>query len=103
MSRRTFEDWQHLVEKQIACELTVPKFHKQYQLSPSYFYSRKSMVGKVVNNLGFIQAKVTTKQITSIETRPEQSIKLRTIAGELPLPGYTPAKFLVELLSGLAL
>lgn len=102
MSRRSFEDWQHLVEEQIASELSVPKFCQQHQISPGYFYARKSMVGKESNNVGFIQANVITKQITSIETKPVSTIKLTTAAAELSLPRETSAQFLVELLSGLA-
>jgi len=101
MSRRTFEDWKTLVEKQIASELSVPQFCHQYRLNPNYFYSRKSMVCKESNNAGFIQAQIMTTQKTQVYTTTEQSIKLSTSTGELSLPANTSATFIAELLNGL--
>jgi AraC-like DNA-binding protein len=66
MRLRAFEDWQHLIEEQIASELSVPKFSQQHHISPSYFYSRKSMIGKESKNVGIIQANVIAKQIARI-------------------------------------
>ncbi|MFT5812456.1 MAG: hypothetical protein ACI9VT_000190 [Psychroserpens sp.] len=60
MSRRSFEDWQHFVEEKIASKLSIPKFCQQHQISPGYFYSRKSRVGKESNNVGFIQVNFVT-------------------------------------------
>lgn len=102
MSRKTFDDWKSLVEKQIASGLSVPQFCRQHNLNPKYFYSRKSKVVSASNNAGFIQAKVITKQPTLLATTAEQSIKLVTASGELSLPCDTSAQFIVELLHGLA-
>ena len=44
MTRRTFDDWKILVDKQNACGLSIPQFCRQHNLNPTYFYSRKSMV-----------------------------------------------------------
>ncbi len=66
MSRKTFDDWKTLVEKQIASGLTVPKFCHQHNLNPKYFYSRKSMVYKAHNSTGFIQVQIITEKITQV-------------------------------------
>lgn len=100
MTRRTFDDWKVLVEKQIASGLSVPQFCHQHQLNPKYFYSRKSMVCKESNNSGFIQAQVITQQ-TQVITKAEQCITLSTPAGELLLPLSTTPTFIAELLNGL--
>jgi hypothetical protein len=102
MTRKTFDDWKSLVEKQIASDLSVPQFCSRHNLNPKYFYSRKSKVVSASNNAGFIQAKVITKQTTRLETKPVQNIKLVTDSGELSLPRDTSAQFIVELLHGLA-
>jgi hypothetical protein len=62
MTRKTFEDWKNLVEKQIASGLSVPQFCKRHNLNPKYFYSRKSKVISASEKAGFIQAQVITKQ-----------------------------------------
>ena len=102
MSRKTFDDWKNLVEKQIASGLTVPKFCHQHNLNPKYFYSRKSMVYKEHNSTGFIQAQIITQKTTQITNSVEPSIKLNTASGELSLPVDTSAHFIVALIHGLA-
>ena len=102
MSRKTFDNWKALVEKQIASGLSVPQFCRQYNLNPKYFYSRKSNVINAGENAGFIQAQVISKQTTLLATKAEQNIKLVTDSGELSLPRDTSAQFIVELLKGLA-
>jgi putative transposase len=54
MTRKTFNDWKSLVDKQIASGLTVPNFCQQHNLNPKYFYSRKPMIYKADNNTAFI-------------------------------------------------
>ena len=49
MTRRTFDDWKYLVDKQTASGLSVPKFCSQHNLNPKYFYSRKSMISTKSN------------------------------------------------------
>jgi|TARA_R110002072_G_C7900304_1_gene529555 hypothetical protein len=102
MTRKTFDDWKSLVEKQIASGLSVPQFCNRHNLSPKYFYSRKSKVVRASKNADFIQAHVITKQTTLLATTAEQSIKLVTDSVELSLPRDTSAQFIVELLHGLA-
>ena len=102
MTRKTLDDWKHLVDKQIASGLSVPQFCVQHDLNPKYFYSRKSVINKESRNAGFIQAQVVTKRTTVVSTKNEQSIKLFVSAGELQLPDDTSAHFIVELLNGLA-
>lgn len=103
MTRKTFNDWKVLVEKQIASGLSVPQFCNQHNLNPKYFYSRKSKVVGASNKAGFIQAQVITEQTTLLATKTEQNIKLITASGELSLPRDTSAQFILELLNGLAL
>lgn len=100
MTRKTFDDWKNLVEKQMASGLSVPEFCQQHNLSAKYFYSRKSKVVNANDNIGFIQAKVISKQTTLLATTPEQNIKLVTDSAELSLPRDTSAQFIVELLNG---
>lgn len=102
MTRKTFDDWKILVEKQIASGLTVPQFCHRHNLSAKYFYARKSKVLNASNNAGFIQAHVMTNQTTLLTTETKQTIKLHTSSGELSLPGDTSAQFIIELLNGLA-
>ena len=102
MTRKTFDDWKSLVEKQIASGLSVPQFCHRHNLNPKYFYSRKSKIIRASNNTGFIQAHVITKQAALLATTAEQNIKLVTDSGELSLPHDTSAQFIVELLNGLA-
>ncbi|MDX2367135.1 MAG: IS66 family insertion sequence element accessory protein TnpB [Colwellia sp.] len=96
MTRKTFDDWKNLVEKQIASGLSVPLFCNQHNLNHKYFYSRKSMIVNASDNAGFIQAQVITKQTTLLETKPEPSITFASPAGELTLPRDTSAQFIVE-------
>ncbi len=102
MTRRTFDDWKHLVDKQAASGLSVPMFCNQHNLNPKYFYSRKSMVSTKNNSGDFIQAQVISQQTTVVANKPEQSIKLITSIGELVLPCNTSPAFIVELLNGLS-
>jgi len=102
MTRRTFDDWKHLVDKQTASGLSVPKFCRQHNLNPKYFYSRKSMISTKNNGEDFIQAQVITQQTTVVANKPEQSIKLITSVSELALPYNTSPAFIVELLNGLS-
>ena len=101
MTRKTFDEWNNLVDEQIASGLSVPQFCEQQQLNPKYFYSRKAMVCKARDNTGFIQAQVISQQ-THLVAKVEQSIKLSTPAGELSLPVSTSATFIAELLNGLS-
>lgn len=101
MTRRTFDDWKNLVEKQIVSGISVPQFCDKHNLNPTYFYARKSQVVKVRDNASFIQAHVTTKQPTVITTIPEPCMILSTSAGKLSLPASTSAQFIVELINGL--
>lgn len=101
MTRKTFDDWKALVEKQIDSGLSVPQFCHKHHLNPKYFYSRKSKVVRASNNAGFIQAQVIAEQTTLLATKAEQSIKLITASGELSLPRDTSAQFILELLNGL--
>ena len=103
MTRKTFDDWKSLVEKQIASGLSVPQFCNRHNLNPKYFYSRKSKVISASNKASFIQAQVITKQTSLLATTAEQNIKLVTDSGELSLPRDTSAQFIVELLNGLDL
>lgn len=102
MTRKTFDDWKNLVEKQVASGLSVPQFCNRHNLNPKYFYSRKSKVVSASDHAGFIQAHVITKQSTFLATTAEQNIKLVTDSGALTLPRDTSAQFIVELLNGLA-
>ncbi len=102
MTRKTFDDWKILVEKQIASGLSVPQFCHQHNLNPKYFYARKSKVVHATDNMGFIQAQVTTQQTTRLDTLPLQNITLITSSGKLSLPRDTSAHFIVELLNGIA-
>ncbi len=102
MTRKTFDDWKNLVEKQIASGLSVPQFCHQHQLNPRYFYSRKSMICKARGNTGFIQAQVITKQTTLLAAKTAQNITLVTSAGELSLPCDTSPQFIAQLLNGLS-
>jgi hypothetical protein len=60
MSRRTFNDWKILVEKQVASRPSVPEFCQQHQLSAIYFNSRKSMVIKKTQPMAFVQTQMVT-------------------------------------------
>ena len=102
MTRKTFDEWKHLVEKQIASGLSVPQFCLQHQLNPKYFYSRKAMVDKARDNKGFIHAQIVSKQTTLTPTKAELNITLITSVGKLLLPGDTSSQFIAELLNGLA-
>jgi hypothetical protein len=102
MSRKTFDDWKTLVEKQIASGLTVPTFCHQHNLNPKYFYSRKSMVYKAHTRSSFIQAQIITEKTTQVINAVEPSIKLNTVAGELSLPSNISAHFIIELIRGLS-
>ncbi len=102
MTRRTFDDWKHLVERQAASGLSVPKFCSQHNLNPKYFYSRKSMISTKENGGDFIQAQVISQQATIVTNKREQSIKLITPVGELQLPCNTSPAFIAELLNGLS-
>lgn len=102
MTRKTFDDWKTLVEKQIASGLSVPQFCNLHNLNPKYFYARKSKVVHATEHTGFIQAQVITQQSTRLETMPAQNITLITDSGKLSLPRDTSAQFIVELLNGLA-
>lgn len=101
MTRKTFDDWKNLVEKQIASGLSVPQFCNQHNLNPKYFYSRKSMIVNASDNAGFIQAQVITQQTTRLDTKPEASITFSNAVGELTLPQHTSVQFIVELFKGL--
>ena len=102
MSRKTFDDWRVLVEKQVTSGLTVPKFCHQHNLNPKYFYSRKSMVYKELDTTGFIQAQIITEKTTQVTSTVESSIKLNTAAGVLSLPSNTSPTFIVAIIKGLA-
>jgi hypothetical protein len=102
MTRRTFDDWKYLVDKQTASGLSVPKFCSQHNLNPKYFYSRKSMISTKSNEGGFIQAQVISHQTTVLTNKQEQSIKLITSAAQLQLPCHTSPAFIIELLNGLS-
>ena len=102
MTRKTFDDWKALVEKQIASGLSVPQFCHQHNLNPKYFYARKSKVINASEYAGFIQAQVIRESSTLLTTKAEQNIKFITATGELSLPRDTSAQFIVELLNGLA-
>lgn len=102
MSRKTFDDWKVLVEKQVTSGLTVPKFCHQHNLNPKYFYSRKSMVYKERDTTGFIQAQIITEKTTQVTSTVESSIKLNTAAGVLSLPSNTSSTFIVAIIKGLA-
>lgn len=102
MSRKTFDDWKVLVEKQVTSGLTVPKFCHQHNLNPKYFYSRKSMVYKERDTTGFIQAQIITEKTTQVTSTVESSIKLNTAAGVLSLPSNTSPTFIVAIIKGLA-
>jgi hypothetical protein len=61
MTRKTFDDWKVLVEKQIASGLSMRQFCNRHNLNPKYFYSRKSKVVSASNNAGFSQAQAISK------------------------------------------
>jgi len=65
MTRKTFNEWKHLVEKQIANGLSVPQFCLQHQLNPKYFYTRKAMVAKARDNTDFIHAQIVSKHMVN--------------------------------------
>ena len=102
MTRRTFDDWKYLVDKQTASGLSVPKFCRQHNINPKYFYSRKSMISTKSNEGDFIQAQVISQQTTVVANKREQNIKLITSVGALELPCNTSPAFIVELLNGLS-
>ena len=102
MTRRTFDDWKILVDKQNACGLSIPQFCRQHNLNPTYFYSRKSMVHAKSNEGNFIQAQIIAYQTTLLTNKPTQNIKLITSLAELQLPCNTSPAFIVELLNGLS-
>ena len=102
MTRRTFNDWKNLVEKQITSGLSVPQFCNQHNLNPKYFYARKSKVVQSTDDSGFIQAQVITQQTTRLKSKLQQNITFVNAAGKLTLPSSISAQFIAELLNGLA-
>jgi len=102
MTRRTFDDWKYLVDKQTASGLSVPEFCRQHNINQKYFYSHKSMISTKNNGEDFIQAQVISQQTTVVVNKQEQSIKLITSVGELQLPCSTSPAFIIELLNGLS-
>ena len=42
MTRRTLQDWQTIIEAQVASGLTIVKFCEQNQINPKTFSSRKA-------------------------------------------------------------
>lgn len=103
MSRKTLAEWKILVDKQITSGLSVVEFCQQHQLSPKYFYSRKSLLYKNETTSSFIKAKVVTQKTSQITIAHKLPIKFNTSVGELSLPNDTSAQFIIEIINGLAL
>ena len=102
MSRKTLAEWKPLVDQQIASGLSVVEFCQQHQLSPKYFYSRKSLIYKNNTTSGFVKAEVVTQKTAQLTMAHTTSITLNTAVAQLSLPNDTSAQFIVELLNGLA-
>lgn len=102
MSRKTLAEWKVLVDKQIASGLSVVEFCQQHQLSPKYFYSRKSLIHKNNTSSRFVKAEISSQKTTQLTIADKAPIKLSTSVGELSLPNNTPAEFIIDIINGLA-
>ena len=102
MTRRSLDDWKNLVQEQITSGLSVPKFCAQHKLSATYFYGRKSQLLHNSSNTKFIQASITQQCTTYAQDQQPATFTIKLSKAELSLPGDTSARFLSELLKGLA-
>lgn len=83
MTRRTLEDWQIIIQDQIASNLTIVKFCEQNQINPKTFSSRKAtlkqrdaqLITSEQNAFVQVQSNVKTLATISFET-PHGTLQL---------------------------
>ena len=67
MGRRTLENWQTIIDAQLASGLTIVKYCEQNQINPKTFSSRKAILKQknkqpnTIEKSGFVQVKTDRK------------------------------------------